>query len=154
MVSGGAFPLTSSAATTLAPLSARWIAYVIDNMIVLTTVVTGLAIAHALGVPGQRGGELVWFNLLYATWFFANILFIGYTSILHAIAGQTIGKRIVGIGVVRSDGSPLGWGRSSLRTFGYFVSSIFYLGFLLAFVDKERRTLHDYMADTVVVEFT
>lgn len=154
MVSGGAFPLTSPVAPTLAPLSARWIAYVIDNLIIGVTVVTGLAIAHALGVPGQRGGDLAWFHLAYATWLFANILFIGYTSFLHAVAGQTIGKRIVGIGVVRTDGSPLGLARSLLRTFGYFVSSIFYLGFLLAFVDKERRALHDYMADTVVVEFT
>ncbi len=155
VVSGGAFELAPPPVPPhppLANLSTRYWAYLIDNLLVATVAVLALAVAHALGVPGKEANELVWFNLIYATWMFANFLFIGYTAMLHAITGQTIGKRVMGIGVIRADGAPLDFWRSLLRTFGYYLSSFLYVGFLMAFFGQERKALHDYLADTVVVE--
>lgn len=76
-----------------------------------------------------------------------------------ATRGQTIGKRIVGIRVSRSDGSAVGFFRYLiLRALPINLATrIPVVGLLLFFVDalmvfnRPRRCLHDYIADTIVV---
>jgi uncharacterized RDD family membrane protein YckC len=65
--------------------------------------------------------------------------------VLTALAGITIGKRLLGIRVARLDGKPVGFGWALLRTL-----------LLLAVVpplitDRDLRGLHDRAANTVVV---
>ncbi len=68
-------------------------------------------------------------------------------------AGQTVGKRILGIRVIDfSSGGPLGYGKALLRWVGRIVSSIVcLLGYLWMLWDKEKQTWHDKIANTVVV---
>ena len=69
--------------------------------------------------------------------------------------GQTWGRKIVGIRVVRvSDGLPPGFWRAFGRElFGNIISGqIFYLGYLWMIWDKDRQTWHDKVAGTVVVK--
>jgi hypothetical protein len=82
------------------------------------------------------------------------ILAAGYfTYMLAAHGGQTLGKRIAGIAVVRPDGSPLTYGRAFLRWVGYLVSMItMFIGFFMAAFTDRKRALHDYIADTRVVQ--
>ncbi|MDE2038759.1 MAG: RDD family protein [Elusimicrobia bacterium] len=69
------------------------------------------------------------------------------------LAGATIGKRLMGLRVVRRDGRSLGAARSLARALGHLVSMpLFDLGFLLALVHPEGRALHDLLAGSVVVE--
>lgn len=68
--------------------------------------------------------------------------------------GQTWGRKIVGIKVVRvSDGLPPGFWRALGRElFGNIISGqIFYLGYLWMIWDKDRQTWHDKVAGTIVV---
>lgn len=73
--------------------------------------------------------------------------------------GQTLGKRIAGIKVVRTDGSRISLGRYvGLRILPInLLGQIPGLGALLSLVDcllifgAERRCLHDIFADTIVV---
>ncbi|MEL7236808.1 MAG: RDD family protein, partial [Chloroflexota bacterium] len=67
--------------------------------------------------------------------------------------GQTPGKRLNGIRIITVDGSVPTFSRLVLRnTIGYVLSYwIFFIGFLIAFRDDEKRTLHDRMAKTRVV---
>jgi uncharacterized RDD family membrane protein YckC len=73
--------------------------------------------------------------------------------------GQTIGKRIVGIRVVRNDGSKAGIGRifwlrnvvNALPSFVPLVGGIYTLVDLLFIFSDSRRCLHDRIADTKVV---
>ncbi|MFC5743819.1 RDD family protein [Dyella tabacisoli] len=73
--------------------------------------------------------------------------------------GQTIGKLILGIKVVRTDGSRIGLGRIiGLRIVPIsLLGGVPYLGGLIHLVDSlmifgaERRCLHDVFADTVVI---
>jgi uncharacterized RDD family membrane protein YckC len=52
----------------------------------------------------------------------------------------------------RNGGRVTRW-RSALRLFGYAASVLpLFLGLLMALFDGERRTLHDRLAGTVVVE--
>ena len=69
--------------------------------------------------------------------------------------GQTWGRKIVGIKVVRiSDGLPPGFWRALGRElFGNIISGqIFYLGYLWMIWDKDRQTWHDKVAGTIVVK--
>jgi uncharacterized RDD family membrane protein YckC len=71
-----------------------------------------------------------------------------------ARSGQTWGRRIVGIRVVRvSDGSAPGFGRALGRTLfaGIVSSSLFYLGYLWMIWDSDRQTWHDKVSGTRVV---
>lgn len=81
----------------------------------------------------------------------------GYFVMFTAAGGQTIGKMLTGIKVVPADeesGSdrvPLG--HAALRTVAYLVSvAPVGLGFVPALVGRERRALHDHLADTRVVQ--
>jgi uncharacterized RDD family membrane protein YckC len=82
----------------------------------------------------------------------------GYISTFVAASGQTIGKMAAGTRVIPADPSasatervPLG--QSIVRAAGYFVSALpLGLGFVPAFVGRDRRALHDRLADTRVVK--
>lgn len=85
-------------------------------------------------------------------WAFAFLPAI-YFWIFHSMNGQTIGKMIFQIRVVREDGTPIGYGRALFRFLAYFISILpFGAGFLWAFVDKKGQSLHDKLARTVVIK--
>jgi uncharacterized RDD family membrane protein YckC len=88
------------------------------------------------------------------------LLFVLLHGWLLARRGQTIGKRIVGLRIVRPDGRPAG----PLRLFGlryatgFLLMMVPALGMLYALVDtllifgRQRRCLHDWIAGTIVVQ--
>jgi uncharacterized RDD family membrane protein YckC len=65
--------------------------------------------------------------------------------LLTALAGMTIGKRLLGTRIVRPDGKPVGFGWALLRT-------VLLLAVVPALItDHDMRGLHDRAANTVVV---
>jgi uncharacterized RDD family membrane protein YckC len=75
-----------------------------------------------------------------------------YEVIMVHHFGATLGKMAVGIKVVRTDGSGVGWGTSIGRYFMKIVSSlILCIGYIMAGFDDEKRALHDRVCDTRVV---
>lgn len=70
-----------------------------------------------------------------------------------ARSGQTWGRKIVGIKVVRTDdGQAPGWGKAIGRTlFSYISAWVFYLGYLWMLWDDQKQTWHDKVAGTYVV---
>jgi len=86
-----------------------------------------------------------------AVFLFTLIFTAAYTTVLHAIAGQTIGKSLVGIRVVGTDGAPLTPGTALLRYLAYYVSAIpLGFGFLVAALRRDKRALHDLIAGSRV----
>jgi uncharacterized RDD family membrane protein YckC len=67
------------------------------------------------------------------------------------LAGQTPGKRMMGLLVVRTSGTRLRLGWAILRWLGYWLSGILFLGFLWILLDGRRQGLHDKLARTFVV---
>ncbi len=68
--------------------------------------------------------------------------------------GQTLGKRALGLRVLMSDGRPVTWSASLMRSIGMFADLIIppYLpGLLCMLMDKDFRRVGDLMAGTVVV---
>jgi len=89
---------------------------------------------------------------------FLALLNGGYVSTFVAASGQTIGKMAAGTRVVPADPSVASregvtFGQSTLRAAAYVVSALpLGLGFVPAFAGRDRRALHDRLADTRVVK--
>jgi len=67
--------------------------------------------------------------------------------------GQTLGKKAMGIKVVREDGKPLDYGTAIIRYICYFVSTIpLLLGYLWIIWDEKKQGFHDKIARTLVVK--
>jgi uncharacterized RDD family membrane protein YckC len=98
------------------------------------------------GAPLTGGIAIIAIGGLLVGLFFLRML---------AKRGQTWGRRIVNIKVVRVDnGQPPGWGRAIGRVlFANFISGqCCYLGYLWMLWDKDKRTWHDMVAATRVVK--
>lgn len=81
----------------------------------------------------------------------ALVLSFVYFIVSWARSGQTIGKALTGIKVVRADGYPLGYGKAVLRYIGYLISAVVLsLGFLWIGFDGKRQGWHDKIAGTLV----
>lgn len=76
-----------------------------------------------------------------------------YFVIMNASKWQaTMGKRIVGIYIMKTDGTRLSYLRSLGRYLSYIISGLpLYIGFMMAGWTKEKRALHDMIASTYVV---
>jgi hypothetical protein len=75
-----------------------------------------------------------------------------FTACLALMKGQTPGKRLMGIRVVRLDGKPIGWWSAFERFGGYSASVITgLLGFAQLLWDRNRQALHDKISETVVI---
>jgi uncharacterized RDD family membrane protein YckC len=82
---------------------------------------------------------------------FVPLYFVG----LWTWRGQTLGKMAVAIRIVRSDGRSVDVGAALLRLIGYLFSALlFFAGFVMIAFDRQRRGLHDRLADTIVVDLT
>ena len=81
-----------------------------------------------------------------------TLVFAGvYTTVLHTMDGQTIGKMLMGVRVVGADGAPLPIGAALLRYFAYFVSAApLGMGFIMAGLRRDKRGLHDLVAGSRV----
>ncbi|MGH7326332.1 MAG: RDD family protein [Candidatus Rokuibacteriota bacterium] len=74
-----------------------------------------------------------------------------YTTVLHALGGQTLGKMLLGVRVVGADGAPLTVGAALLRWLAYFASALpVGLGFVMAGLRRDKRALHDLVAGSRV----
>lgn len=90
---------------------------------------------------------------------FLGLAVIAVNCVLLSRNGQTIGKKLLSIKIVRTDGSQATLGRIFLtrylpiRLFGFipFVGPIISIVDVLMIFGDEKRCLHDRIADTIVV---
>ncbi len=118
----------------------------------------------------RLGAFLIDFLLCYAALVvvrFSNIpslyLWISIATVVVALCyaplfiwkwGATPGKMVCKLKVVKTDYQKVGFWRALLReTFAKWISSFFFnLGYFWMFLNKQRMTWHDEIAQTVVVE--
>ena len=75
-----------------------------------------------------------------------------FTGFLVFMRGQTPGKKLMGIRVVRLDAKPITWWIAFERFGGYAASfTLGLLGFLQILWDRNRQGLHDKAIETVVI---
>jgi uncharacterized RDD family membrane protein YckC len=133
-----------------APFLLRCGALIIDYIIVIAIPVMGLLLSR---FSGNDGAKLLNEGMSSASWLVAAL--VGFTNIvfLPMFSGQTIGKIVTGLRIVRIDGTAPTVGSIAFRqTGGYFFTlSSAGLGFLLSIFSSKGRALHDYLAGTVVI---
>jgi uncharacterized RDD family membrane protein YckC len=84
--------------------------------------------------------------MLFASWLYFAIM---ESSRMQA----TLGKRVVGLMVFTSDEARLSFREASLRFWAKVLSIMTgFFGFFLAIAGNKRRTLHDRIAGTIVVQ--
>jgi uncharacterized RDD family membrane protein YckC len=75
-----------------------------------------------------------------------------YFFLFQALRGQTPGQALIGIRVIDGYGEPPSFGRALVRTFAIAPSVLLLaLGVLWIAFDREKRALHDRLADTYVI---
>src|SRR5262249_42310319 len=132
--------------------SSRLAAYVIDAVLVsaLYSVVTA-AVVWILELIVSRSFDAsdlgtVASSILLTVWSFL------YFAVPWAVSGRTPGMLVLGLRVVRRDGSPLDPGHAFLRALVFPLSFIpLGLGLIGILVGREHRALHDVLARTTVV---
>ena len=76
-------------------------------------------------------------------------LHVTYHTVLVGGCGQTLGKMLMGVVVVRRDGAPAGYGRALLRCAGGGLCLLTLgLGRLFVLFTRDRRALSDFVAGT------
>ena len=91
--------------------------------------------------------------------FVAAVLFVvgalGYFSYMEGTYGQTLGKRLAGVVVVKTDGNRCDGRSAVVRTLGRFVDVLPFVyvvdGAAAYYLDRDRRRVGDVIADTLVV---
>ena len=159
---------TGASGTVLASPWARLGAFILDFMIPAVLIGTPLLLAGFMSVfgaiaagelpesvPGMGIGASVAGMMLLA--------WTALTTILVARNGQTVGKKLVGIKVVRSDGSKAGINRltwlrnvvNALPSFipvaGLVIGPIYWVVDSLFIFGDARQCIHDKIADTIVI---
>ncbi|HEX2259918.1 MAG TPA: RDD family protein [Actinomycetota bacterium] len=101
--------------------------------------------AFGRGERGGGAGPLV-----------AGLVLLGYViwALILFTRGQTPGKQLLKLRVVRANGQRAGFGSMLLREFiGKLISTvIFMLGFIWILIDKDHQGWHDKLASTFVVQ--
>jgi len=137
------------AGLSLASIASRFAAILIDGLLII--IPAGL-LGAAIGLWGtffddtesttalkaQMVGYLVW--ILYEAVFLSGPWM------------ATPGKKLMSIKVVDLKGNPISFWRAVGRSTGQFLSSIFFIGYIMAFFTKDKQALHDLMAGTLVIK--
>lgn len=147
-VSYSSFSKPTPALVEVVGIMPRFIAYLIDS-VVLSLIAVGVAVVFI--VLGAQGGEPDPASVLIAiviSLLINVVYFIGF----WAAGGQTLGKMVMGQVIVGDDGRPIGIVQALMRFMGYLVSGfVMSIGFAWIAFDDRKQGWHDKIASTVVV---
>jgi uncharacterized RDD family membrane protein YckC len=149
-------PIEASEKTvTVIGFGRRFLATLIDGLIVLFITFILMAVFAVLSIivaSYNPYGDLVGFNAL----FFVSAIVVSviyYVRFWASSEGQTIGKGMMNIRVISTDGASISVGKGIIRYIGYIISGlIFSLGFIWIAFDGKRQGWHDKIAGTYVVD--
>ena len=139
----------------------RTVAFVIDAVVISVAILVAIALAQSTlgfvtlyGVVGRAAiaSEPVRATVDAVITVISIAIAVGYPVTCWVLFGQTLGKALTGIRVVRMDHTRLTVGCAVLRYIGYWLSALpLFLGFLWVLGDPERRAWHDKLAGTCVI---
>jgi len=103
------------------------------------------------------------FSAFFIGMFFANspqvgsiitsIFAVGYILVFWTLGGQTPGKLVMKVTIVKTDGNDISIKTAILRLIGYIISTILILtGHLMIAFNGRKQGLHDKIAGTYVIK--
>ena len=139
-----------------ADLGQRFGAFMLDQIIMMVAIlpiayVSLVLLSSTDGSINQESIMRSWSITLAASVLIQSVY---YAYFLTRREGQTIGKKMMNVRVIKRDGSALSIWDAILRSIiGYtLVILAFGIGFAWAAFDKQGQGWHDMIADTIVVE--
>jgi uncharacterized RDD family membrane protein YckC len=132
---------------SVAPLRRRFLAGVVDGLMVLFALACFVAIFW--WVVGER---LHWGTVdLGVLGFVASFFVLSYLALFGCLASATVGQQAMGLVLRNLEGGAPTRAQAFWRAFGYLVSlSALMLGFVWALVDSEGLTWHDHISGTLL----
>lgn len=145
----------------LAGFGARFFAQLLDSLLLGLIVFVALVIVIAVGMVGMFSAGFEEASptqiMVLFLWVMLVSIFVtvGYYLLFEALwNGQTVGKRMAGIRVVKRNGAPLMFSdvliRNLIRPIDYLPSNGL-IGLVSFFATSDQQRLGDLAADTVVV---
>ena len=133
-----------------APFLLRCGAVLIDYIILISIPVIFILISRWYG---EDGTQLFTNKFSNAGWLITILVGLTNLLIFPVLSGQTFGKMLTGLKVLKTDGKTPSFGSLLLRhLIGYPLTALTLgLGFLPAVFGQKGRALHDYLSGTVVV---
>lgn len=131
-------------------------AVLLDSAVIVVPAIVVAIAMPSLSLRQSGSGSEIVFGILGL----GILAFFAYQLYLLYAHGQTLGKKLLGIKIVRSDGSRAGLGR--IIALRYLVPGLIgaipFIGFIFSLADplfifgEEKRCIHDMFADTIVVD--
>ena len=130
----------------------RLIAWLIDRALIYL-VFWLISYAGSFVVESMsRGNEIYGVVMNIVVSLVCLIIYILYFVGGWMLAGQTLGKSLLRLRVVRKDGDKLKFRNAIIRLIGYWISTfLFFMGYWWVIFDKKRQGWHDHLAGTIVV---
>jgi uncharacterized protein len=125
----------------------RFVAFVVDVAVIVLPFVPLFVMASAGGWDAAANPATPFIVVAAVVVGLVGIL---YFPVFEAVWGQTLGKWLVGICVVREDGSRAGWLAAVLRRLPFFMN-FFPIDALFVFFTERRQRAFDRVAGTLVV---
>ena len=127
----------------------RLLAWFLDLMLLGAIQWALLALLPGTSIETYYSGDAIWTGLDTFMLFFG----MAYYTVGVAVFSTTVGKRLLGLYVLRPNGSRVGPGRAFARYWAPILSAlILFIGFLMIAIRSDKRALHDLICDTVVVK--
>jgi uncharacterized RDD family membrane protein YckC len=120
--------------------------------LVIDSIIFGLIFGALENISGAGGMQRDMFPWYWGVLYF--VIYIAYFTLLEGSKGQTVGKMITKIKVVREDGSPIDMSQAFTRNILRIIDGLFayLIGAILIWRSDKQQRLGDSMARTVVVK--
>jgi uncharacterized RDD family membrane protein YckC len=140
----------------------RLVAYIIDSVAICGTILVAAIPLLLLCIPfgaimdNSEPNPLavaIFLPIMGLTALFAIVVYFGYYLVLEGRFGYTIGKYLLGLRVLKTDGTKIGYKESLLRNISKYIKNFIIIDTLimLLFFNKEKQRGFDKIADTIVV---
>ena len=134
-----------------APFLLRCGALLIDYILLVSVPTVTLLVGRL--ISGDDGRKLLSSELTNAGWLMAVVLAVSNFVVFPMIGGQSIGKMLTGLRIVKTDGSAASVSSLVLRHLVGYPLTFLTLGagFLFSTLNSKGRALHDFLSGTIVI---
>ncbi len=133
-----------------APFLLRCGAILVDYILLIFIPVGSLLIGRLMNIESSK---LLNSEISNTGWLIMILLALTNFVIFPMFSGQSVGKMLTGLRVVRTDGKAASFSQLLVRhSIGYLLTiATLGLGFLFSILNQKGRALHDFLVGTVVV---
>ncbi|MEK7581608.1 MAG: RDD family protein [Patescibacteria group bacterium] len=145
---------TSTVGAEYAGVLSRWLANIIDSLVLFAINVPIFIIFSLVGLFVGKGDFLIGILMWVVQLVIQSAIAIYYYGAYQHKNGQTIGRKAMHVKTVLTvDGTTPSAGKFVTREFVFkLISALTIIGYPMAIFDAKKQALHDKLAGTVVIK--